>query len=130
MYKTHYSISWKCSLLLHILPWYFCEKVYCHTGKLCLGNTTSLKFEILSPLHKVYVGQPRRMFVYYSIVCFLSSFSSLSMCVHSRANTHTHTKLMTLVSLLSFSCRSTLHIFSLQEHCFKVYLTWHCIEII
>ena len=129
MCKTHYSIWWKCSLLLHIVSWYFCEKVYCHTGKFCLGNKTSLKFVILNPLRKVHVGRPRRMFVYSSIVCFLSSLSSLSTCVHlcvcvpTHTHTHTHTKLMTPVSLLSFFCNSTFHIFSLQEHCFKVYFT-------
>lgn len=107
MYKTHYSISWKYSLLLHVPSWYFCEKVYCPTGKFCLGNKTSLKFIIQSPLRKVRVGRPRRMFVYSSIVCFLSSLSSLSMDVHSRVCvlTHTHTKLMTPVSFLSFSCK-------------------------
>lgn len=105
---------------LHILSWYFCENFTVTLGTCAWGNKTGLKFVILSPLHKVHVGRPRRMFVYSSIVCFLSNISSLSMYVRLHVcvptHTHTNTKLMTPVSLLSFSCKSTFHIFSLQEH--------------
>jgi len=117
MYKIHYSISWKCSLLLHILPWYFCEKVYCHTGKFCLGNKTSLKFVILSPLPKVHVGRPRRMFVYSSIVCFLIQSLFIEhvcafACMHAHAHTHTHQINDPSIFAMLFLQKHFSHIFS------------------
>jgi hypothetical protein len=83
-------------------PSIFVKKLIVTLRSSAWGNTTSLKLEILSPLHK-----------------------------HAHAHTHTHTapKLMTLVSLLPFCCNTTFHIGSAQECCLKMYLTWHFSEI-